>query len=150
LSQLEALKYNTCTTSKENENDMSQDFDAIRRRLEEERQRLEALIQDLEQGDEAATTTDPVLDSGGIPSDIADDADALSLAERNRGLITNSQNILRQVNHALERLDKGTYGTCEQCGRPIGEKRLAALPYVTLCIECQAKEEARVAQARGR
>jgi DnaK suppressor protein len=125
---------------------MVQNIEVIRRRLEEERQRLEALIQDLEQGEESALTPDPLLESGGIPSDIVDDADALSLSERNRGLITNSQKILRQVRHALERLDAGVYGICERCGKPIAQKRLEVLPYATLCIECQAKEEARAAQ----
>jgi len=128
----------------------SLDLEAARLRLEMERERLQAQIDDLERGDEAATTTDPLLDSGGIPSDLADDADALSLAERNRGLIANSQRILRQVNHALERLEKGTYGICERCGRPIAPKRLEALPYVSLCIECQAAEEARGAREQGR
>ena len=49
---------------------------------------------------------------------------------------------LRQVNHALKLLDAGEYGICEDCGEPIPEPRLRAVPYATLCIECAEDEEA--------
>lgn len=48
---------------------------------------------------------------------------------------------LRQVDHALERLDAGEYGVCEDCGEPIPEPRLRAVPYATLCVECAEDEE---------
>ena len=43
---------------------------------------------------------------------------------------------VRKIDAALLRIENGTYGICENCGNPIGEKRLEALPYATLCIEC--------------
>ncbi len=43
---------------------------------------------------------------------------------------------------ALKKIENGTYGVCEECGEPIGEKRLEALPWVRLCIECSEKDEA--------
>ena len=45
------------------------------------------------------------------------------------------------VRLALERLREGTFGECLHCGRPIGEKRLDALPWTPYCIECQEKVE---------
>lgn|ERR1035438_8831786 len=45
--------------------------------------------------------------------------------------------LTRQVSEALERIDNGSYGLCLQCGHPIAAKRLAALPWVELCITCQ-------------
>ena len=45
--------------------------------------------------------------------------------------------LTRQVSEALERIDNGSYGLCLQCGQPIAAKRLAALPWVELCITCQ-------------
>jgi DnaK suppressor protein len=50
---------------------------------------------------------------------------------------------LRQIERALMRLKQGTYGHCEgeDCGKPIPVARLNALPYTTLCIECQRKAE---------
>jgi DnaK suppressor protein len=43
---------------------------------------------------------------------------------------------LRNVDAALEKMDKGQYGRCEQCERPIGRKRLSAIPWARRCIEC--------------
>ena len=44
---------------------------------------------------------------------------------------------LELVEAALARLDSGTYGACQRCGRPIAAERLAALPWAAHCIECQ-------------
>ena len=44
---------------------------------------------------------------------------------------------LRLVDRALAKMDAGTYGTCERCGRPIGAERLEALPWAMLCISCK-------------
>jgi DnaK suppressor protein len=43
---------------------------------------------------------------------------------------------LARIERALARLDDGTYGTCERCGRPIPEKRLEAMPESVRCVEC--------------
>jgi RNA polymerase-binding protein DksA len=48
---------------------------------------------------------------------------------------------LAEIDSALERLEKGTYATCERCGRPIGVARLEARPAARLCLECQAVVE---------
>ncbi len=119
------------------------DATEVRQRLTEERQRLTGDIYDRTQGDEAVVSTDPLNDSGGMASDQADDADAMSDAERNQAVLRNSQVLLGQVDAALARLDAGTYGICENCGKEIGSRRLEALPYATLCVECQAKMEQR-------
>ncbi|WP_030158489.1 TraR/DksA family transcriptional regulator [Glycomyces sp. NRRL B-16210] len=50
---------------------------------------------------------------------------------------------IRQVSHALERLDVGEYGFCEKCGNPIPAARLAAFPSATLCVSCKQLEERR-------
>jgi DnaK suppressor protein len=46
-----------------------------------------------------------------------------------------------QADHARDRLAQGGYGICEDCGQPIGEERLAALPAATRCVGCQAAWE---------
>lgn len=43
---------------------------------------------------------------------------------------------IQQVRYALARIASGTYGTCAQCGEPIGEARLKARPIATRCINC--------------
>lgn len=55
------------------------------------------------------------------------------------------ENALRQldaIDRALERIDQGTYGICEECGSPIPEARLEAFPMATTCIRCQEAREA--------
>jgi RNA polymerase-binding transcription factor DksA len=48
-----------------------------------------------------------------------------------------------QVEQALRARERGTYGTCAECGRPIPAERLAARPEATLCLECQRRQEGR-------
>lgn len=50
--------------------------------------------------------------------------------------------LLDKIKSALERLEQGFYGICEECGEEIGEKRLEARPVTTLCINCKKKQEA--------
>lgn len=57
------------------------------------------------------------------------DADPLDLAAASE---------LAQIQHALRRLNQGHGDICECCGLPIGDSRLAVLPYTTLCTECAA------------
>lgn len=46
-----------------------------------------------------------------------------------------------QLDAALQRLDEGTYGLCEDCLQPINEKRLEAVPFAIRCIDCQRHAE---------
>ena len=43
---------------------------------------------------------------------------------------------IEAIDHALTRIENGTYGTCTVCGQDLGEKRLKVLPYAGLCISC--------------
>jgi len=56
--------------------------------------------------------------------------------------------LIRKMQEALDRIDKGTFGVCDRCGGPISEKRLMARPVTTLCIECKTKEE-KIERQRG-
>ena len=53
----------------------------------------------------------------------------------------NSENVLLSIDGALERIQSGTYGTCLNCGTPIADDRLAAIPWATHCIDCKRLEE---------
>jgi DnaK suppressor protein len=57
------------------------------------------------------------------------------------GLIENEQETLDLVNEALERITRGTYGRCAECGEAISKPRLQALPYARNCIGCARKLE---------
>jgi len=54
---------------------------------------------------------------------------------------TAEQKILYFIDEAMKRIDDGTYGNCLSCGKQIAKRRLMALPYSELCIECQKKKE---------
>lgn len=58
-------------------------------------------------------------------------------------LAYNSRDLLIQNERAIARMDAGTYGVCESCGRPIGKARLQAFPRATLCVPCKTREERR-------
>lgn len=56
---------------------------------------------------------------------------------------------LGQIDEAIRRLEAGAYGTCANCGREIAEARLKALPFATLCLECQENQEEARASVRS-
>lgn len=112
-----------------------QQLEQLRQRLEEER----AALRDQE-GTFSISTPDQT-DNFGIDNHPADDAEMVFIRERNLALLTNAQDRIQQIEEALQRMDEGTYGTCENCGRPIGNERLEALPFTTRCVACQAQAE---------
>jgi len=57
------------------------------------------------------------------------------------GLIENEEEELREIDAALERLEKGAFGMCDRCKQPIPRSRLKIIPYAKLCIECKRGEE---------
>lgn len=59
------------------------------------------------------------------------------------GLIENEQATLEQVQDALARVEKGTFGRCQECQEPIAKARLQALPFAKHCIVCARKMESR-------
>jgi len=56
-------------------------------------------------------------------------------------LIESEQQELKDIDSALRRLESGSYGICQSCGARIGYRRLNALPFAGLCIDCKRKEE---------
>jgi RNA polymerase-binding protein DksA len=63
------------------------------------------------------------------------DQDAEGLHE-NLAIAQNEEHMLEDVEAALERMEKGLFGVCENCGRRIGRQRLDAIPYTPWCIDC--------------
>ena len=83
-------------------------------------------------------------DSGdGAGDDQADVGTKNISREHEMSLANNAREMLRQTEHALERLEVGTYGLCESCGKPIGKARMQAFPRATLCVECKQRQERR-------
>ena len=107
----------------------SADLAGVRTRLHTERDRLQAEL------DESLVTPGPMTygSQAAAASQVFEQQRDLALRER-------AENQLAQVEAALARLDDGTFGTCRNCGKPIGAERLEALPWAALCIDCQRLE----------
>ncbi|MGW6708348.1 TraR/DksA family transcriptional regulator [Streptomyces sp. NPDC054956] len=83
-------------------------------------------------------------DSGdGAGDDQADTGTKNITRESELALAANATSMLEQTERALERLEAGTYGICENCGQPIGKARMQAFPRATLCVDCKQKQERR-------
>ena len=57
------------------------------------------------------------------------------------GLFANASARLGEINAALERIDEGTFGSCEECGQDISSHRLQTIPYARQCMECARKAQ---------
>ena len=98
--------------------------------LASERARLQAVIAQIEaEGGENL----------GYGNHMADDASEAFEQAKELALHENAQRLLEQVDGALNRIDHGRYGLCEQCGVAIDPARLEALPYAALCFRCQKR-----------
>ncbi|MFC7735584.1 RNA polymerase-binding protein DksA [Roseomonas sp. GCM10028921] len=103
------------------------------------RQKLLRWRQDLLR--EAGETLSSMGQGGIIEADLSDRASvetdrALELRTRDR-----ARKLISKIDQALERVDNGTYGYCEETGEPIGLRRLEARPIATLSIEAQERHE---------
>ncbi|WP_307812500.1 TraR/DksA family transcriptional regulator [Phycicoccus sp. CSK15P-2] len=111
----------------------------IREELEREVAQLREELENAE-----SDIVDLMRDSGDGAGDDQADAGAKTYErEQEISLANNAREMLEQTEHALERLDTGTYGTCESCGNPIGKMRLQAAPRATLCLSCKTLQERR-------
>lgn len=118
---------------------MSIDVDHFRLTLEDERARL---VSALETVNHEGSLSDESGDLASGPGDhLADHATETYMRELDDGLGENAEHVIAEIDAALARIGDGTYGTCEQCGRPIDEERLLAVPYATLCIEDKRLQE---------
>ncbi|MDQ3573852.1 MAG: TraR/DksA C4-type zinc finger protein [Actinomycetota bacterium] len=122
--------------------------DQARGKLDEERVRLEGLREGfLQEGLTSETEQESVAELSSVDQHQADTGTETFDRERDLSILESLEAELADVEHALRRLDEGTYGTCEACGRPVGDARLEAMPATRFCLEDQtaAEHEARAA-----
>ena len=103
--------------------------------LDEQREALRRQLTDM--------GADPDADSlEGLDFDFGFADSAQSTAERNKVLavIERLRENLHDIDLALGKMEKGTYGVCERCGDPIAPERLEAIPYARLDMKCKQKE----------
>jgi DnaK suppressor protein len=90
---------------------------------------------------------DMTLDPDDLPDemDLASSEYLQSFTFRLRG---REKTFLKKIDHALAKIEDGTFGICEECEEPISVKRLEARPETTLCIRCKEDQE-RMEKAYG-
>jgi RNA polymerase-binding protein DksA len=115
------------------------DVDQFGELLREERQRVIDAIEYLHK--ENPGSIEDETDDETTDNHIAETATVTVDREIDYTLEENSENVLLSIDGALDRIQAGTYGTCINCGKPIDEDRLAAIPWATACIDCKRLEE---------
>jgi DnaK suppressor protein len=112
-------------------------LDRFRRKLEDERGRLLAVIAEIEEEQEEVRLTETSSDRSPDPNTAEGGSLAFEI-EKELSLAKNAEGLLDQVTEALERIDAGAYGSCESCRGAIPVARLEALPYTKLCVDCSS------------
>jgi len=118
---------------------------------EKYRQRLMEMATRL-RGDDASVGGEALRQAGGdasgnlsnVPQHLADISTEAFEQEMSATLMQNARELQSEVAAALDRVEQGTFGKCQRCGRDIAEDRLQALPYTRYCVDC-----AQVAQEDG-
>jgi RNA polymerase-binding protein DksA len=111
---------------------MGVSYGVLKQRLEAQRTRLREEIKQFRIAGR---------DNLGYGNHQADDATDAFEQAKELSLLQNSERVLAQVEAALARFEIDMYGVCERCREPIDPARLKALPYATLCLDCQQRAE---------
>jgi len=109
------------------------EFTRIREYLESERNRLREELQ--------LKTSEQIDEKGNAFGKRGEASLGSSEFEKGLALAQRTREQLAEVERALEKLDGGTYGVCDSCGKPIPPDRMEAIPQTNLCLDCKAKQE---------
>ena len=114
------------------------DLARMKQRLREERARQLALAARLRQEEADPVESGELSTADQHPAELGSET-----FERELELTTLSivEGELKEIDDALRRLDHGSYGICEECGKPIDEARLEAVPWARYCVVDQARIE---------
>lgn len=108
------------------------DLAPLRKKLLEERDKLLKAVRDKQERD---------IEVG---QDVGDEADQATSSQEKEMLFELSDNervMLDQIEGSLRKMEKGAYGLCESCQKPIAKARIQAVPYARYCIQCQGTAE---------
>jgi DnaK suppressor protein len=109
------------------------------KQLEYFRNKLEEMSREILEG--AEKTIHDMNDNADNYPDPTDRATAESDRSFELRIRDRERKLLSKIKEAIERIDEGNYGVCDECGDDISIKRLEARPVTTLCIECKTLEE---------
>jgi DnaK suppressor protein len=106
----------------------------LKGRLEEERGELRDQLTTIEE-ETFSTSQSELSGDVGLDDESADAGTATFEREKDLSIENNVRDLLAKIERALSRIEDGSYGTCERCGKPIEKARIKALPYVDMCIK---------------
>jgi DnaK suppressor protein len=112
----------------------------LKQRLLDERRGLKEQYDELEESSFGANQSD-LTGEMGFDEEYADAGTATFERERDLSLVNNLRDLMDRIDKALAKINEGTYGLCDRCGKPIEKLRLKALPYANLCIKDKQAEE---------
>jgi RNA polymerase-binding protein DksA len=117
------------------------DTERFRDALVDERRRVEHALATLR--DDHRGSLDDEVEEVAATSDnhVAETASATLGREIDYTLGDNAEQVIAEIDAALQRIEDGTYGTCTNCGREIPVQRLEANPWASLCIDCKRRAE---------
>jgi DnaK suppressor protein len=112
----------------------------LKEKLLAERKDLQAQYDELEEFSFGSNQSD-LSGEMGFDEEYADAGTATFERERDLSLVNNLRDLMERIDKALGKIEEGTYGLCDRCGKPIEKLRLKALPYANLCIKDKQAEE---------
>jgi DnaK suppressor protein len=116
------------------------DAEHARNRLAEEQERLRGIKAELDEA-RRESQDEGLQELSSADQHPADVATETFEREKDLSILDQVEGELADVEYALQRLDQGTYGICEACGKPIGDERLEAMPAARFCMDDQAQAE---------
>lgn len=120
---------------------IKRELDRYKKLLLKKKEDVLRAMKHIEQDTLSQSQRDAAGDLSGYTLHMADIATDSYDREFSLGLATNAQQILYEIEEALKRIQEKNFGDCLSCAKPISRRRLTAIPYASLCIECQGREE---------
>jgi RNA polymerase-binding transcription factor len=108
--------------------------------LQAHRKDVEKQLAEISENTFASDQTDMTGEMG-FDEEYADAGTATYEREKDLSLVINLRDLLEKIEKAVTKIDEGTYGLCDRCGKPIEKARLKALPYANLCLKDKQAEE---------
>ena len=108
--------------------------------LQTHREQVQAQFDEISQNSFAGNQTE-VSGEMGFDEEYADAGSDTFEREKDLSLVNNLRDLLDKIEKAMAKIDDGSYGLCDRCGKPIEKARLKALPYASLCLKDKQAEE---------